>query len=220
MPIRAIIAKLSGKKSEKETRKKDGLLNDTQRVEADRKLIKICAILAVALGALNYQAIEDMKKESKTVLVPFGVRAGDMWVSGTDASNSYLRRVADLIIANYKNVSASSVSYKYADLLTLTDSSTSGVLRTKLMDKAADVKLYPSISYSAELIYDKPLEVKAVLPETLAKALQSAKDPYLMTIPVSAYRHVGDQRQPGKTISIKVYYAIKNGQFSLLDIEG
>lgn len=217
--MRTLIAKLTGKKPEQE-RKKDGLLNDAQRVEADRKFIKIGVMLSVALGALNYQSIDEIKTESKTVLIPFGVREGDMWVSGTDASNSYLRRVADLIIANYKNVSPSSVSYKFADLLTLTDSSTTGLLREKLMKKASEIKQYPSISYSAELLYDKPLEVKLVSPETLAEPLRSVKTPYLMVIPVSAYRYVGDLRQPGKTITFKVFYTIKNGQFSLLDIEG
>ncbi|QYK83464.1 hypothetical protein IBG34_23660 (plasmid) [Aeromonas media] len=143
-----------------------------------------------------------------------------MWVSGSDASNTYLRRVAELIIANYKNISASSVSYKFADLLTLTDSTTSGLLRDKLMAKAAEVKQYPSVSYSAEQLYDKPLDVKQVSPATLVKPLQSVKTPYLMTIPVSAYSHIGDTRQEGKTIAIKVFYTIKNGQFSILDIEG
>lgn len=218
--MRTIIAKISGKKAAQEKRKRDGLLNDIQRVEADRKLIKVGVILSVAIGALNYHSIDAMKTESKTVLIPFGVKQGDMWVSGSDASNSYLRRVADLIIANYKNVSASTVSYKFADLLTLADSDASGHLRGKLMTKAEEIKQYPSISYSAELVYDKPLEVKPVPASTLAKPLQSVKSPYLMTIPVSAYRLIGDQRQPGKTISINVFYTIKNGQFSILDIEG
>ncbi|QYK83465.1 hypothetical protein IBG34_23665 (plasmid) [Aeromonas media] len=70
--MRDLVAKFSGKKTGQEPRKKDGLLNDTQRVEADRKLIKIGVIIAVALGALNYQAIDELKTESKTVLVPFG----------------------------------------------------------------------------------------------------------------------------------------------------
>jgi len=204
----------------KRTRKSDGLLNDSQRLEADRKLIKIGVIIAVILGALNYQQIDELKKEGKTVLVPFGVREGDMWVSGSDASNTYLRRVADLIIANYKNVSAASVTYKYADLLTLTDSTTSGVLRDKLMEKSAKIKQYPSVSYSAELLYEKPIDVKPLNPASLPLHLQSVKMPYLMTISVSAYSHVGDLRQPGKNITIKVFYTIKNGQFSLLDIEG
>lgn len=220
MPIHTILAKLSEKRTAATQRKKDGLLNDKQRDEAERKFIKIGVILAVALGALNYHGIEEMKTEPKTVLIPFGVKGGDMWVSGSDASNTYLRRVADLIIANYKNVSAASVSYKYADLLTLTDSETVGVLRDKLMAKAKEIKNYPSISYSAELMYDKPLNVEPVQPSTLAEPLQSIEHPYLMKIPVSAYSHIGDTRQPGKSLTVNVFYTIKNGQFSLLDIEG
>ncbi|HDX9006499.1 TPA: hypothetical protein RQO57_003564 [Aeromonas dhakensis] len=201
--------------------RRDGLLNDEQRIEADRKLIKICVIISVAIGALNYQAIEDLKEHGKTVLIPFGVKQGDMWISGVDASNTYLRRVADLIIANYKNISAASVSYKYADILALADSSTAGFLRDKLMKKAAEIQQYPSVSYSAEMLYDKPIEVKQVTDlSSLPEPLKKVKNIYKMTAQLSAYSHVGDNRQPGKNISLHIFYTISNGQFALLDIEG
>lgn len=215
--MRSLLSRLGGQKKPR----RDGLLNDEQRIQADRKLIKICVIISVAIGALNYQSIEDLKENGKTILIPFGVKQGDMWISGTDASNTYLRRVADLIIANYKNVSAASVAYKYADVLALADSSTSGFLRDKLMKKSAELQQYPSVSYSAELQYDKPIEVKPISDlSSLPEPLRKIKSPYKMTIQASAYSHVGDTRQPGKSITINIFYTISNGQFSLLDIEG
>ncbi|MGN5021811.1 type IV conjugative transfer system protein TraE (plasmid) [Aeromonas sp. FDAARGOS 1405] len=215
--MRSLLNRLGGQKKPR----RDGLLNDEQRIQADRKLIKICVIISVAIGALNYQSIEDLKENGKTILIPFGVKQGDMWISGTDASNTYLRRVADLIIANYKNISAASVAYKYADLLAMTDSSTSGFLRDKLMKKSAELQQYPSVSYSAELQYDKPISVEPITDvSSLPEPLRKVKNPYKMTVKASAYSHVGDTRQPGKSITINVFYTISNGQFSLLDIEG
>lgn len=207
------------------TPKNDGLLNDHQREQADRKLIKICVIISVAISALNYQAIEELKQQGRTVLMPFGTRSGDMWITGTDASLTYLRRVSNLFVTLYLSINASNVSANFADLLQVVHPATYSSLRDRLLVKADAIKRYASLSYLGSVNPDKPIQATAInladLPDAKRALFGQIKTPlYRLSIPVQVAPITGNAVQAAKVYQQGVIYTIDNGQFFLVEIEG
>lgn len=216
---------LKAKKHSVKTKKEDGLLNDHQREQADRKLIKIGVIIAAAVSLLNYQSIEELKTTGRTVIAPFGTHSGDMWISGTDASLTYLRRVSNLFVSLYLSLNASNVSANFADLLQVSHPATYSGLRDRLLTKAETIKRYAAISYVARINTDKSIKVDVIKPADLSETKQQRygqiKTPlYRLSIPVEVAPISGDMVQPAKVYVQGIIYTIDNSQFQLVDIEG
>lgn len=215
---------IRAKKHSVKPRKNDGLLNDQQRELADRKLIKIGVMIAVVVSLLNYQAIDELKNTGRTVLTPFGSRNGDMWITGTDASLTYLRRVSSLFVSLYLSINAGNVSANFADLLQVTHPATYSSLRDRLLIKAESIKRYASISYLANINTDKAITAEAINVADLSTAKQELygqiKTPlYRLSIPVQVAPITGNAVQTAKVFMQTVIYTIDNGQFYLVDIE-
>ncbi len=123
---------------------------------AENKLLKFGFVVLLLIVVSNWQAINTSIDKHRTIIVPIGA-SGDLWVTGDDASDNYLRHMARYISSMVGNYTASSARYQFEELLSLYSPSTYAEAKTGFEKLSDDIERYPTVSSRATWLGRIPL---------------------------------------------------------------
>lgn len=170
----------------------------TDNLFAENRLLKICFVLVLLISLSNWQAIRTAFKQQKTVVIPLSA-SGDLWVSGNQASETYLRHMARYLTAMIGNYTASTARRQFEEILHLYGPAHYAEAKTGFEKLSDQIERYPTVSSRVTWVGRDPM----LLDEVSEK----------ITIQLEKERLVnGDvTRTEDKTIEIDYY--ILDGRF-------
>lgn len=116
----------------------------------------IIAILTIALGFvsfttfLNYESIQAIKAEDKTIIVPLN-QSSPFWITENELDNKYMVSMARYIADLYQSITAANVLDRYNKILALTSSKKYQNIKLTLYKKANKIKRYKRNAWSLKI---------------------------------------------------------------------
>lgn len=178
----------------------EGTYKKLQRLVSQNLLLKIGFIALVIVTFLNYQSIETIKKQEKTLVIPMGLHS-PYWVGDADADDKYLNYMGRLVASLYQNLTGATVQYQHRILLGMVHPSQFEPMRKKFMNIQKEVQKSPRHAF-----YFKPI------------GLQIDRDGQRLILKGHRVRYFSDGIKPEVPIRIVVDYVIEQGRFFVMDV--
>ena len=178
-------------------------VQDSSNVYAENRLLKLGFICVVLFSGFQAYSIHGSLEEQKTHIVPIGGQ-GDFVISGTTASDDYLRSMGRYIVHMAGDLSAASARRQLNELLTLVHPDKYSEYRDLFTKLATGIERYPTVSYVVNWRGNQ--DIKKVGDNTLQ---------------VSAVKRriVGDSVTRTENITYEIRYSITQGRFWLHGIK-
>ncbi len=193
-------------------------MNDQQRLLAEKKKDRIFTYVILGICAINYFNTSKALDNSRTVISPFGsVDSGDYWVTATNASDSYIGRLAQLVLSYYSIVSPASVDNSYNVLLSMTHPLRSEFMRGKLEERKTKIKNFTTVSFTSEINSDRAISITKNAKVDYPHGKESI---FRVMISVTNKQIIGNKVNDAETSTLTIDYIIENGKFWLMDING
>lgn len=153
--------------------------------------------VSMVLGTVIYST----NQGQRTVIVPFGA-TGDLYVTGSKPSETYLRTITFNIVSLAGTYSAYSADRQFQELLTIVHPSAYNALRDSLSHLLGELENNPTLSISTYIRGDQPVTYTAT--EIL--------------VPVEKVRVIGGVIRKFRG-NLRIRYATENGRFWLTALQ-
>ena len=163
----------------------------------ENRLLKLAVIGLFGITAVLGTLIYTSNQNTRTVVVPFG-SGGDLYVTGSEPSEAYLRTITRNVVSLSGTYSAYSADRQFQELLSIVHPSTYNSVRdslNRLLDELAD---NPTLSIATYIRPDQPVTW------TRTEIL----------VPVEKVRVIGGVIRKFRG-NLRIRYVIDNGRFWL-----
>lgn len=153
--------------------------------------------VTLVLGTLIYTT----NQNQRTVIVPFGA-GGDLYITGNNPSDTYLRTITFNIVSLAGTYSAYSADRQFQELLTLVHPSAYNALRDSLNGLLDELSDNPTLSIATYIRSEKPVTF------TTSE----------IVVPIEKVRVIGGVIRKFRG-DLHIRYAIENGRFWLTALQ-
>lgn len=178
-------------------------VQDSSNVFAENRLLKLGFICMVLFSTFQAFSIHGALEKQQTHIVPIGGQ-GDFVISGSTASDDYLRSMARYIVHMAGNLSAASARRQLNELLVLVHPDKYSEYRDLFTKLATGIEKYPTVSYVVNWKGNR--DIKKIGENTLR-------------IATTKRRIVGDSVTRTENVTYEITYAITQGRFWLQGIK-
>lgn len=173
-------------------------------VFGENRILKFCFVVLLLVSIGNWMTLEGVLEKQRVVLVPVNA-SGDLWVSGEEASDSYLRQMARYITNQIGNYTASTARPQFEELLQLYTSGSYAEAKTGFEKLADEIERYPTVS--SRTIWEGGIPLSIDFSETN------------MLIEVTKERLVNGDVTRREKRTVVIDYRIEDGRFSIESIQ-
>ena len=205
-----------GRESASNTKPREEL-NDTQAILKAVNLNKVLIIGILALCGNMYKDITAIKEENKTILMwPNGQTS---WVTGSDVDATYARMMTGYLITMWGNISSSTVTAQFGEILKFSHPYYHAELRKRLQVRAEQIKKYKTVTISMSSALGEGNEIKKER-LTSHKFTKITTPVYKVSYKTRTNLLYNNKKDPtGNEKTLIFYFTVDNGSSWLLDIE-
>lgn len=127
-------------------------------VFAQNRLLKFGFLVLLLISVSHWQAIQTVMDKKQVVFIPLNA-SGDLWVSGSDASDQYLRQMARYISSMLGQYTASTARAQFEELLSLYSAENYAQAKTDFERLSDQIERYPTVSSRLIWVGKSPLRV-------------------------------------------------------------
>ena len=178
-------------------------VQDSSNVFAENRLLKFGFVAVVIFAGLQTATISSKLDEQRVHLIPIGGQ-GDFVISGSTASDDYLRSMSRYIVHMAGDLSAATARRQLNELLPLIHPDEYSRYRDLFTKLADGIERYPTVSYVVQWRGNR--DIKKVGDNTIHVA--GVKK-----------RIVGDSVTSTENVTYQISYALEQGQFWLTGIK-
>ena len=167
----------------------------------ENRLLKLAVIGLFGITAVLGMVIYTSNQNTRTIIVPYGA-GGDLYVTGGEPSEAYLRSITRNVVSLSGTYSAYSADRQFQELLSITHPSTYNSLRDSLNRLLDELNSNPTLSIATYIRSDLPV---------------TYTDNEIV-VPVEKVRVIGGVIRKFRG-NLRIRYAIDNGRFWLTALQ-
>lgn len=177
-------------------------LQKSSKLFEDRALLKFAVIGLAIVAAFNWSSNQDARNSQRVLMVPL-VAGNDLWITGGDASQTYLRGMSRYLTQLLGTYTAATARSQFEELARLVHPESMEAMRVQLSKAADTIERFPSITSVFYLTGREPIirEGDQLFIQGLKKRITS-----------------GQETQSNK-ITYVVDFRIQDGRFWILSID-
>jgi len=166
----------------------------------ENRLLKFAIVGLFGITAVLGAVVHTSDQKQRTVVVPFGA-GGDLYVTGSKPSASYLRTITRNIVALAGTYSAYSADRQFQELLSIVHPSAYNSMRDGLNGILDELAGNPTLSIATYIRPDQPVQ-------------WTDRD---ILVPVEKVRVIGGVIRKFRG-NLRIRYAVENGRFWLISL--
>ena len=179
------------------------LMNDSDSVFAENKLLKLGFIVLLICTLLNTVSIQRMDDKKQTHIIPLGTGMTYEFTNGS-ANDLYLKQMVRVIIGLRGNITSGNVEENFELLLSMYSEAAFGSAREYYKNLAEETKRYASVSYQVVIDGGKPYKII---------------DNSVIYVDALKKRIVGNSVASKTPLKYKITYEIRDGRFLINDLK-
>lgn len=177
-------------------------VNATQNIWAENRLLRFVSVLTLASSIFFMIVVARTTDQVKTIIVPFGQGAENLYLVGDEPSEGYLVSLSNNLVALGGTYTSSGVKFQFDEIMKLVHPSKYAELRDKFRTTVENLSQYREISFATYINYNS----------------KYLFEPGIVRVPVRRHRYIGKNHSTDSGYFV-ISYLIEQGRFWLLDIE-
>lgn len=173
----------------------------SSNVFAENRILKFGFICVVIWSGVLYVKLEEATDGKTIQVMPFcGPGTYDM--SGSAASDQYLREMTKLIVSLIGNINAGNARNNYSEVLPHFVAESYPRYQNLFNKLASDIERFPNIGYKVDINEGAPLKIEG----------------NTISVEISKSRIVGSEVKPSEQVIYEIVYRMTHGRFQIVDI--